>query len=150
MPRRRVLEEATFVTLSHPGRRVVDAAREAGAEVVVRTKDGREVVGQIADEQAERIVRAAEHDEDLLVMTASQELGTSETAQLLGISDTRVKQLFDANAIPARRVGRDRRARVEDVTAFKLERERRADIAPVFGGDDELELAGNDDFAGTP
>ena len=53
------------------------------------------------------------------VMPADGEIGTQEAANILKVSRPYFVKLLEAKAIPSRKVGVQRRVRIEDVLAFK-------------------------------
>ncbi len=52
-------------------------------------------------------------------MTAANELSTEEAAQILNVSPPFVTKLIDEGKLPACKVGRHRRIRLEDLMAYK-------------------------------
>jgi excisionase family DNA binding protein len=59
------------------------------------------------------------------VMPVDEEIGTQEAADLLKVSRPYLVKLLDANALPSRKVGVQRRVKIEDVLAYKA-REKQA------------------------
>ncbi len=59
------------------------------------------------------------------VMPVDDEIGTQEAADILKVSRPYLVKLLDARAIPSRKVGVQRRVRIEDVLAYK-QREKAA------------------------
>jgi excisionase family DNA binding protein len=53
------------------------------------------------------------------VMPVDDEIGTQEAADILKVSRPYLVKLLDAKAIPSRKVGVQRRLRIEDVLAYK-------------------------------
>lgn len=61
----------------------------------------------------------------VVVMPADDEIGTQEAADILKVSRPYLVKLLDSKAIPSRKVGVQRRVRIEDVLGYK-EREKAA------------------------
>lgn len=59
------------------------------------------------------------------VMPVEDEIGTQEAAALLKVSRPYFVKLLDSNAMPSRKVGVQRRVKIQDVLAYK-EREKKA------------------------
>ena len=67
------------------------------------------------------------------VRQEAEELSTHQAAEVLNVSRPFLIKLLDQGAIPYRRVGRHRRIRADDVTAYKasIDREREAVLAAL-------------------
>jgi excisionase family DNA binding protein len=59
------------------------------------------------------------HGKAIAVLPCGRELTTEEAAQLLNVSRPFVAKLVDEGKLPARKVGRHRRIRLEDLMAYK-------------------------------
>ena len=62
---------------------------------------------------------------ELLVFDSDEEVTSEVGAQLLGVSRPYLNELLDAEAIPYRRVGNQRRIRVLDLDAYRQRRHQR-------------------------
>ena len=57
--------------------------------------------------------------QSVAVMPAEQEIGTQEAAEMMGVSRPHLVKLLDGGRIPSRKVGVQRRVRVEDILAYR-------------------------------
>lgn len=62
---------------------------------------------------------------ELLVFDSDEEVSSEVAAHLLGVSRPYLNELLDAEAIPYRRVGNQRRIRVLDLDAYRQRRQQR-------------------------
>jgi excisionase family DNA binding protein len=62
---------------------------------------------------------------ELLVFDSDEEVSSEVGAQLLGVSRPYLNELLEAEAIPYRRVGNQRRIRVIDLDAYRQRRQQR-------------------------
>lgn len=53
------------------------------------------------------------------VVPMDEEIGTQEAADMLGVSRPYLVKLLDSNALPSRKVGVQRRVRIDDLKAYK-------------------------------
>lgn len=72
-----------------------------------------------------KIVQDLANGKAIFLTTAAQEMTTQEAANFLGVSRQFLVRLLDAGRIPFHRVGTHRRLHLQDVTAFRKERDRR-------------------------
>ena len=75
------------------------------------------------------LLRHVQRGEDLAVFTSSQELTTSEAAELLGVSRPfLVSNLLKAGTLPFHYVGSHRRIYVSDLLAYQQEQKRQEEL----------------------
>lgn len=94
----------------------------------------------------ERIIEVLARGDAITVLPVGKELTTQQAADILNVSRQYVVRLLDEGRIPFRRTGTHRRVRMEDLLAFKLQRDRdrwaRLDdlsqLSQDAGGYDEL------------
>jgi excisionase family DNA binding protein len=61
--------------------------------------------------------------QEIVVLGADRDLTTGQAAELLGVSRQYLVRLLDGETIPSYRAGSHRRVRVDDVLAFRVERD---------------------------
>ena len=91
-----------------------------------------------------QVVEVMARGDSITVVPVGRELTTQQAACLLNVSRQYLVRLLDAEQIPFRRTGKHRRLRIEDVLAFRdqRDRERRAGLrelsqmSQVFAGYD--------------
>ena len=94
----------------------------------------------------EQIVEALARGDAVTVVPVGKELTTQQAANVLNVSRQYVVQLLDEGRIPCHRTGTHRRIRVDDLMAFKRERDRGrlaalndlARLSQALGGYDEI------------
>jgi excisionase family DNA binding protein len=95
----------------------------------------------------ERVAEVLARGDSLTIVPVGKEVTTQQAADLLNVSRQYLVRLLDEGRIPFRKTGKHRRLRIEDVLAFKEQRDkdRRAGLRELsrltqeFGGyDDEL------------
>jgi len=94
-----------------------------------------------------RIVEVLARGDAVTIVPVGRELTTQQAADLLNVSRQYLVRLLDEGRIPHRKTGKHRRLRIEDVLAFKAQRDReRADqldalaaMTQDMGGYPELE-----------
>jgi excisionase family DNA binding protein len=92
----------------------------------------------------ERVAEVMARGDSITVVPVSKEVTTQQAADLLNVSRQYLVRLLDEGRIPFRKTGKHRRLRVEDVLAFREERDknRRAGLRELsrltedFGGYD--------------
>lgn len=90
----------------------------------------------------ERVAEVMARGDSITVVPVGKEVTTQQAAELLNVSRQYFVRLLDGGRIPFRKLGKHRRIRVEDVLAFKEERDkdRRAGLRELsrltqeFGG----------------
>jgi excisionase family DNA binding protein len=82
------------------------------------------------------------HGKAVAVLPCGRELSTEEAAQLLNVSRPFVAKLVDEGKLPARKVGRHRRIRLEDLMAYKRRDDevREQALAELAAMSQELDL----------
>ncbi len=81
-----------------------------------------ELPGPAADALLEALQAVAEGKE-IVVLGSDRDLTTSQAADLLGVSRQYLVRLLDDETIPSYLVGSHRRVRLDDLMAFKAERD---------------------------
>lgn len=92
----------------------------------------------------ERVAEVMARGDSITIVPVGKEVTTQQAADLLNVSRQYVVRLLDEGRIPFRKTGKHRRLRVEDVLAFKEQRDgnRRAGLRELsrltqdFGGYD--------------
>lgn len=92
----------------------------------------------------ERVAEVLARGDSITVVPVGREVTTQQAADLLNVSRQYLVRLLDENRIPFRKTGKHRRLRIEDVLAFKENRDkdRRAGLRELsqmtqeFGGYD--------------
>jgi excisionase family DNA binding protein len=95
----------------------------------------------------ERVAEVMARGDSITVVPVGKEMTTQQAADLLNVSRQYLVRLLDEGRIPHTKTGRHRRLRIEDVIAFKEQRdnERKASLDELtrlsedFGGYPELE-----------
>jgi excisionase family DNA binding protein len=94
----------------------------------------------------ERVAEVLARGDSLTIVPVGKEMTTQQAADLLNVSRQYLVRLLDEGRIPFAKTGRHRRIRIEDVLAFKEERDRSRKagldeltrISEELGGYDEL------------
>ena len=71
----------------------------------------------------ERAAAALARGDSVTLVPVAQQLTTQQAADMLGVSRQYLIRLLDNGKLPFTKVGRQRRLRLDDVVAFKAERE---------------------------
>src|SRR5580700_11133774 len=134
MPREGVLGQATRIDPVPADHEALDSlsAREdlGGGELVLRTADGTEI--SLPSSLLRLVVSAASNlaaGRAVMAIPAEVLLTPAEAAELLGLSRPFVTRLLERGDIPSEFLpeSRHRRIKLEDVLAFQVRRERRAE-----------------------
>lgn len=72
----------------------------------------------------ERLVEVLARGDAVTIVPVGRELTTQQAADILNMSRQYLVRLLDEGRIPHRKTGKHRRLRIEDVLAFKAERDR--------------------------
>jgi excisionase family DNA binding protein len=72
----------------------------------------------------ERVAEVLARGDSITVVPVGQQLTTQQAANILNVSRQYVVRLLDENRIPFTKTGKHRRVRIEDVLAFKANRDR--------------------------
>ena len=94
----------------------------------------------------ERVVEVMARGDSITVVPVGQMLTTQQAANLLNVSRQYLVRLLDEERIPYTKTGKHRRVRIEDVLAFKRQRDRErkagldelTQMSEELGGYDEL------------
>lgn len=91
-------------------------------KVSLPSGESAELPGPAADALLEALQAVAEGKE-IVVLGSDRDLTTSQAADLLGVSRQYLVRLLDDETIPSYLVGSHRRVRLDDLMAFKAERD---------------------------
>ena len=72
----------------------------------------------------ERVAEVLAHGDAVTVLPVGQQLTTQQAADILNVSRQYLVRLLDDGRIPFRKTGSHRRVRMEDLLAFKRQRDR--------------------------
>lgn len=94
----------------------------------------------------ERVVQVMARGDAITVVPVGKELTTQQAADLLNVSRQYLVRLLEGGRVPFKKTGKHRRLRIEDVLAFKAQRDRERKTAldeitaltEEFGGYGEL------------
>jgi excisionase family DNA binding protein len=100
------------------------------------------------------VVEVLARGDSITVVPVGKEVTTQQAADLLNVSRQYLVRLLDENRISFRKTGKHRRLRIEDVLAFKAQRDKdqRAGLRELsrltqeFGGYDVLICSGTTKF----
>lgn len=94
------------------------------------------------------VSRCAREDDELIVSGDSETVTPNQAADLLGMSRTHLYKLLDRGEIMFHRVGRDRRIRLRDLSAFEAQRDGdRRELAERFAHQRKTAAAATDEIA---
>lgn len=129
--------------------RLLRSFESAEGELPVRFVDraGEEIeVPQVAIPLFHQVIEVLARGDAITIVPVGKELTTQQAAQILNVSRQYVVRLLDDGRIPYRKVGTHRRVRIEDLLAFKRQRDRDrmaslddlSELSQTFGGYDEI------------
>jgi excisionase family DNA binding protein len=119
--------EASRALAQMAGRECVHVEADAGDEVgaVKRTF----ILPAPAVRMLTEILAALADGRSVIVSSGDAELTTQQAADLLNVSRPFLVKLLESNKLPFRLAGTHRRVRLDDVNAYRMERDKRSQVA---------------------